>query len=93
MAPRMMIGKAAEVLVAASAGADLLVVGSRGIAGLESIEAGSVSYYRVACAECPVVIVRHNRLRKRHVFEEELTAHGTVGGAVAPPTVRRITRW
>lgn len=71
VAPRMEIGRAAEVLVDASTDADLLVVGSRGIAGLESIEAGSVSHYCVAYAECPVVIVRHDPLRKRRAAEQK----------------------
>jgi nucleotide-binding universal stress UspA family protein len=73
--PRMLIGRAAEVLVDASVDADLLVVGSRGVAGLESIEAGSVSHHCLAYAECPVVIVRHDPLRKRHDSEPRRSAH------------------
>jgi nucleotide-binding universal stress UspA family protein len=72
--PRMAIGRPAEVLVAASAGADLLVVGSRGISGLEAIEAGSISHHCVAYAECPVVIVRHDPLRRGEARPEETPA-------------------
>jgi nucleotide-binding universal stress UspA family protein len=72
--PKMMIGRPAEVLVAASAGADLLVVGSRGVAGLEGIEVGSVSHHCVAYAECPVVIVPRDPLRKHDVIRDETPA-------------------
>jgi nucleotide-binding universal stress UspA family protein len=71
VAPRMIVGRAAEALVDASADADLLVVGTRGVAGLESIEVGSVSHHCVAYAECPVVIVRHDPLRKPHDSGED----------------------
>jgi nucleotide-binding universal stress UspA family protein len=45
-------------LVAASRGADLLVVGSKGIGGLQSVLVGSVSAYCARHAHCTVVIVR-----------------------------------
>jgi nucleotide-binding universal stress UspA family protein len=63
--PRMVIGRAAEILVDESTRADLLVVGSRGIGGLEGIELGSVSHHCAARAECPLVIVRHDPLRPK----------------------------
>jgi nucleotide-binding universal stress UspA family protein len=54
-------GPAARVLVDASADADLLIVGSRGYAGVVGLMLGSVS---AACAEkahCPVLIMHEPR--------------------------------
>jgi nucleotide-binding universal stress UspA family protein len=51
-------GSAGEVLVEAAAGADLVVVGSRGRGGLRSALLGSVSSHVTQHAPCPVVIVR-----------------------------------
>ena len=45
-------------LVAASEGADLLVVGSRGLGGFEGLVMGSVSQYCARHASCSVVVVR-----------------------------------
>jgi nucleotide-binding universal stress UspA family protein len=45
-------------LVAAAKGADLLVVGSRGLGGFQGLLLGSVSQYCARHAECSVVIVR-----------------------------------
>ena len=49
-------GHPAEVLVAAAADADLLVVGSRGHGGFAGMLLGSVSHSVAAHAACPVVI-------------------------------------
>jgi nucleotide-binding universal stress UspA family protein len=53
-------GHAAEVLIAAAAGAQLLVVGSRGHGGFVGMLLGSVSDYVIAHASCPVTVIRHH---------------------------------
>lgn len=50
-------GGAAESLLAAAKGADLLVVGSRGLGGFAELLLGSVSHQVSHHAPCPVVIV------------------------------------
>ena len=49
---------AAKALLEASEGAEMLVVGSRGLSGLKKLALGSVSGECVHRARCPVVIVR-----------------------------------
>jgi len=51
-------GNAAQVLVDASAGADLLVVGSRGHGGFVEALLGSTGQHCVHHASCPVVVIR-----------------------------------
>jgi nucleotide-binding universal stress UspA family protein len=50
-------GNAAEVLIDAAEGADLLVVGSRGHGGFAEALLGSVSQHCVHHGRCPVVII------------------------------------
>lgn len=50
-------GSAANVLLQASVGADLLVVGSRGRGGFASMVLGSVGLQCVLHATCPVTVV------------------------------------
>lgn len=51
-------GYAAKVLVDASKGAELLVVGSRGHGELAGLLVGSVSEHCVGHAHCPVLVMR-----------------------------------
>jgi nucleotide-binding universal stress UspA family protein len=51
-------GNAAQVLIDASDGAELLVVGSRGHGGFTEALLGSVSQHCVHFARCPVVVIR-----------------------------------
>jgi nucleotide-binding universal stress UspA family protein len=51
-------GHPAKVLVDASAGAQLLVVGSRGHGGFPGLLLGSVSEHVIAHACCPVLVIR-----------------------------------
>jgi nucleotide-binding universal stress UspA family protein len=56
--PKVVQGHAARVLLEASAGAELLVVGSRGQGGFVEALLGSVGQHCVHHATCPVVVVR-----------------------------------
>lgn len=56
--PTVVEGDAAQVLVEAARGAELLVVGSRGLGGFRGLMLGSVSHHCAQQASCPVVIVR-----------------------------------
>ena len=51
-------GNAARVLIDESAGADLLVVGSRGHGGFVEALLGSTGQHAVHHATCPVVVIR-----------------------------------
>ncbi|BFV55408.1 universal stress protein [Kitasatospora sp. CMC57] len=51
-------GHAAEILLERARGADLLVVGNRGLGGFAGTLLGSVGQHCVQHAPCPVVVVR-----------------------------------
>jgi nucleotide-binding universal stress UspA family protein len=51
-------GNAAQALIDAAAGAELLVVGSRGHGGFVEALLGSVGQHCVQHASCPVLVIR-----------------------------------
>jgi nucleotide-binding universal stress UspA family protein len=71
-------GPAALILEAASQGAQLLVVGSRGHGEIVGALLGSVSLHCTAHARCPVVVVRP---RRPAPSEERRLASASAGGA------------
>ena len=62
---RVTTGFPARALIDASRDADLLVIGSRGTGGFESLLLGSISSQVTHHAECPIVIVPSDRPRAR----------------------------
>lgn len=52
-------GPVARRLIERAEGADLLVVGSRGLGGFRGLLLGSVSHQAVSHATCPVVVLPH----------------------------------
>ena len=55
--PRLVRGGAARVILEAAEGADLVVIGSRGLGGFAGLLLGSVSHQVVHHATCPTVVV------------------------------------
>ena len=71
---RVELGSAADALIRASSGADLLVVGSRGHGGFTSMLLGSVSMQCVMHAVCPVTVV-HSAEAHRERLHLRRTRH------------------
>jgi nucleotide-binding universal stress UspA family protein len=63
--PTVVSGPAARALIDASAGADLVVVGSRGHGGFVGLMLGSVSSACAEYAHCPVLVVRESTGSRR----------------------------
>ena len=90
------VGSAADALIRESAGADLLVVGSRGHGGFSSMLLGSTSMQCALHAECPVTVVHspesHRErlhLRRRRADGEQVPARRRrFRGAAADSTGR-----
>jgi nucleotide-binding universal stress UspA family protein len=59
--PVLVEGQPADALCAEAEGAELLVVGSRGLGGFHGLLVGSVSQQCVHHAPCPVVVVPHRQ--------------------------------
>ncbi|MGO4692287.1 universal stress protein [Glaciibacter sp. 2TAF33] len=76
-------GKPARVLIEASAGAEMLVLGSRGHGGFVGLMLGSVSMACAAHAQCPVLIV-HPSKEASHADARAADAHSAAGGSGAP---------
>ncbi|TFV56253.1 universal stress protein [Geodermatophilus sp. DF01-2] len=78
---RAVLGTAADVLVRESAGADLLVVGSRGHGGFSSMLLGSVGMQCVLHATCPVTVVHSPEAHRDRWLHHERARRGrtTVG--------------
>ncbi|XVQ90021.1 universal stress protein [Microbispora siamensis] len=68
-------GAAAEALVAAAEGAQLIVVGNRGRGGFAELLLGSVSRYVTARAPCPVAVVRQMGEGGRDEITVGVTGH------------------
>jgi nucleotide-binding universal stress UspA family protein len=79
--------QAGPALVARAAGADLLVVGARGLGGFKRLLMGSVSNHCLHHAPCPVVIVRETVEPIRHIAER------IVVGIDGSPASGRALRW
>ena len=61
------LGSAADALIRESAGADLLVVGSRGHGGFSSMLLGSTSMHCVLHAPCPVTVVHSSESHRERL--------------------------
>jgi len=68
-------GPAARAVTESGAGAQMLVLGSRGIGAFAALLLGSVSRYAASHASCPVVVIR----------DEAPSPHGLVGVGVGDP--------
>jgi nucleotide-binding universal stress UspA family protein len=72
---RLVEGPAADVLANQAAGAELLVVGSRGLRGFRELLLGSTSHRCVQRAPCPVLIVPSHGAESAHGEERRNGGH------------------
>lgn len=82
--PLVAAGNAAEVLLSAAQGADLLVVGSRGHGGFASAVLGSVSLQCVLHAHCPVLVLRVGREGQDEPSGKQRAGRTASGGQSTP---------
>lgn len=83
-------GLPAEVLLEESEGADLLVVGNRGIGGLLGQLVGSVSLDLSGSSKRPLLVVRYSRRQHRPVMA--CIEGGTDGQASSPSVLSEATK-
>jgi nucleotide-binding universal stress UspA family protein len=76
---QVVCGRAAPALIAASDGAELLVVGARGLGGFRRLMLGSVSDQCLHHAACPVAIVHANPATDRALSRGERPDRIVVG--------------
>lgn len=77
----------ARALIDASATADLLVVGARGLGGFKGLFLGSISQQCLHHASCPVAVIRHDAAR------QPVPTNRIVVGIDGSPTSRDALRW
>ena len=75
-------GQAADVICEEAKGADLLIVGSRGVGGFRGLLLGSVSQQCAHFAPCPILIVPNRTSLEDH---EDLVGERSEKVAGAPP--------
>ncbi|GGG65865.1 universal stress protein [Kocuria dechangensis] len=59
LSTQLLRGRPADLLIAASTDAQMLVLGPRGVGGLLGLLLSSVTHACLAHARCPVLVVRH----------------------------------
>jgi nucleotide-binding universal stress UspA family protein len=80
-------------LVEASMGADLLVVGSRGLGGFRGLVLGSVSHKCALHAHCPVVVVRPTGRSGDELHQPRQPLDRIVVGVDGSPSSTDALRW
>lgn len=80
-------------LVEASKGADLLVIGSRGLGGFRGLLLGSVSHKCAMHAHCPVVVVRPTEKSEDELQQTWQPSDRIVVGVDGSPSSTDALRW